>query len=48
MRRLLDVDVRQRLGLAARRTAEQHPLERNFREMLAVFEKAAARKEAGV
>ena len=47
MRRLLDADVRQRLGLAARRTAEQYPLGRNFREMLAVFEKAAARKGAG-
>ena len=47
MRRLLDADVRQRLGLAARRTAEQYPLGRNFREMMAVFEKAAARKGAG-
>ena len=46
MRRLLDPDLRERLGPAARRTAEQHPIERNFREMTAVLEKAAARKEA--
>ena len=46
MTRLLDPAVRQTMGLAARAAAEQVPLERNFREMMAVFETAAARKEA--
>lgn len=46
MRRLLDPDARRPMGLAARRTAEQYPIERNFKEMMAVFETAAARKEA--
>jgi len=46
MRELLDADLRGRMGRAARETAELHPIERNFEEMLAVFEKAAARKGA--
>jgi len=44
--RLLDADRRRRMGAAGRETAEQHPIERNVREMTAVFETAAARKEA--
>jgi len=44
---LMDANLRADMGRAARTCAEQHPLERNFREMMAVFEKAAARKEAG-
>jgi len=43
--RLLDADLRQRMGAAGRATAEQHPIERNFDEMMAVFSIAAARKE---
>jgi len=46
MRELLDADLRRRMGRAARETAELHPIERNFEEMTAVFEEAAARKEA--
>ena len=46
MRELLDANLRHRMGRAARQTAEQHPIERNFEEMMTVFEKAAARKEA--
>ncbi len=46
LRGLLDADLRRRMGRAARQVAEQHPIERNFREMMAVFETAAARKEA--
>jgi len=45
LERLLDPDRRRRLGRAARETAERHPLERNFREMMAVFETAARAKE---
>ncbi len=45
MERLLDPGERERMGAAARRTAEQYPLQRNFREMMAVIERAAARKE---
>ena len=44
---LMDAHLRADMGRAARATAEQHSIERNFREMMAVFEKAAARKEAG-
>ena len=44
--RLRDGELRRRMGAAARETAEQHPIERNVREMTAVFETAAARKEA--
>jgi UDP-glucose:(heptosyl)LPS alpha-1,3-glucosyltransferase len=43
---LRDADLRRRMGAAARETAEQHTIERNVREMTAVFETAAARKEA--
>ena len=43
---LLDPAARERMGKAARETAEGYPLRRNFQEMLAVFEIAAARKEA--
>ena len=46
MRRLLEPDLRARMGRAAGETARQHSLDRNFREMMAVFEKAAAQKEA--
>ncbi|KPK43847.1 MAG: hypothetical protein AMK72_12805, partial [Planctomycetes bacterium SM23_25] len=46
MRELLDADLRRRMGRAARETAERHPIGRNFEEMMAVFEKAAARKGA--
>ncbi len=46
MTRLLDADLRRAMGVAARQTAEQYPLERNFREMMAVFQRVAARKEA--
>jgi len=45
MRQLLDRDTRCRMARAARETAEQHSIERNFKEMMAVFEKAAARRE---
>jgi UDP-glucose:(heptosyl)LPS alpha-1,3-glucosyltransferase len=46
MTHLLDPDRRAAMGRAARKTAEQYSLERNFREMMAVFEQAVARKEA--
>jgi UDP-glucose:(heptosyl)LPS alpha-1,3-glucosyltransferase len=46
MARLMDAQVRRDMGQAARRAAQGYPLERNFREMMAVFQKAAARKEA--
>jgi UDP-glucose:(heptosyl)LPS alpha-1,3-glucosyltransferase len=46
LRRLVDADLRRTMVAPARATAEQHSLDRNFREMMAVFEKAAARKEA--
>ncbi|MEA3366642.1 MAG: glycosyltransferase family 4 protein [Planctomycetota bacterium] len=46
LRALLAPDLRRRMGEAAREVAEQHTIERNFREMMAVFETAAARKEA--
>ncbi len=46
LRVLRDAGLRQRMGAAARETAEQHPIQRNVREMMAVFETAAARKEA--
>jgi len=45
LRRLLDVDLCRVIGAAARRAVEPYTLERNFREMMAVFERAAARKE---
>jgi UDP-glucose:(heptosyl)LPS alpha-1,3-glucosyltransferase len=43
---LLDNRFRTDMGVAARATAADHSIERNFREMMAVFTKAAARKEA--
>ena len=43
--RLLDADERRRMGAAGRATAERHPIEKNFDEMMAVFTIAAARKE---
>ena len=43
--RLLDADLRRRMGEAGREVAEQHTIERNFREMMAVFETVVARKE---
>jgi UDP-glucose:(heptosyl)LPS alpha-1,3-glucosyltransferase len=46
MSRLMDGNRRAAMGLAARATAERHSLDRNFREMMAVFERAVARKEA--
>jgi UDP-glucose:(heptosyl)LPS alpha-1,3-glucosyltransferase len=46
MSRLLDADVRGRMASAARAAVQDHSIERNYREMMAVFEKAAARKEA--
>jgi UDP-glucose:(heptosyl)LPS alpha-1,3-glucosyltransferase len=46
MEKLLDADRRRAMGKAARAAAEAYPLQRNFREMMAVFQKAAARKEA--
>jgi len=46
MEKLLDADLRRAMGKAARAAAEAYPLQRNFREMMAVFQKAAARKEA--
>jgi glycosyltransferase involved in cell wall biosynthesis len=42
---LRDADVRRRMGAAAREVVQQHTIERNVREMTAVFETAAARKE---
>jgi len=45
MKRLLDPALRARMGAAARSTAEPYPIQRNFREMMAVFQRAAALKE---
>jgi len=47
MERLLDPGLRGPMGEAARRAAEQYPMERNFREMLEVFTRVAGRKEVG-
>jgi UDP-glucose:(heptosyl)LPS alpha-1,3-glucosyltransferase len=46
MQAMLDADLRAGMGEAARACAEDHPLARNFREMMAVFDAAAAGKEA--
>jgi len=46
MTRLLDPDLRARMGAAARLSVHEFSIQRNFREMMAVFEKAAKRKEA--
>jgi UDP-glucose:(heptosyl)LPS alpha-1,3-glucosyltransferase len=47
MERLLDPRLCGPMGESARRTAEQYPIERNFREMLEVFTHVAGRKEVG-
>lgn len=41
---LLDADRRRLMGRAARRLAEQHSLDRNLREMLAVYEECLAQR----
>jgi UDP-glucose:(heptosyl)LPS alpha-1,3-glucosyltransferase len=46
MGRLLDADLRRLMAHAARPAVAEHSLERNFREIMAVLEKVAARKEA--
>jgi len=45
IRTFLDPDRRAAGGRAARRLAEQHTMERHVREVLAVYERALARKE---
>jgi UDP-glucose:(heptosyl)LPS alpha-1,3-glucosyltransferase len=45
MEALLDVGQRAAMGRAARATAEQFSLSRNLRQMVAVLERACARKE---
>jgi UDP-glucose:(heptosyl)LPS alpha-1,3-glucosyltransferase len=45
MKRLLDPALRARMGAAARSSAEPYSIQRNFREMMAVFQRAAAGKE---
>lgn len=42
---LRDAARREEMGQRARESAERYPLERNFREMMDVFERAVARKE---
>ena len=44
--RLLDPDLRHRMAASARPAVREHSLEQNFREMMAVIEKVAARKGA--
>jgi UDP-glucose:(heptosyl)LPS alpha-1,3-glucosyltransferase len=44
---LLAPRLRGPMGEAARRAAEQYPIERNFREMLEVFTRVVGRKEVG-
>jgi UDP-glucose:(heptosyl)LPS alpha-1,3-glucosyltransferase len=46
MERLLDADRRRPMRQAARLAVKDHSLRQNFREMMAVFEKVKARKEA--
>jgi len=46
MGRLMDADLRRRMSAAARPAVQDCSIARNFREMMAVIEKAAARKEA--
>ena len=46
MGRLMDADLRGRMSAAARPAVQDCSIARNFREMMAVIEKAAARKEA--
>jgi UDP-glucose:(heptosyl)LPS alpha-1,3-glucosyltransferase len=45
MTRMLDPAVRAPMAAAARGAVQEHSIEQNFREMMAVFERAAARKE---
>ena len=45
LKRLLDPALRARMGAAARSSAEPYSIRRNFREMMAVFQRAAALKE---
>lgn len=46
MHELMDADLRRVMGDAARRTAEEHPLERNFKEMMDVFRLVVEQREA--
>jgi UDP-glucose:(heptosyl)LPS alpha-1,3-glucosyltransferase len=48
MEQLMDPAVRGPMGQAARRTALEHTSEREFRDLLAVLETAAAERRAGV
>ncbi len=43
LRSLLDPAVRSRVGAAARRLAERHPIEANFRQVMGVWEQVAGR-----
>ncbi|HEX4129904.1 MAG TPA: glycosyltransferase family 4 protein [Pirellulales bacterium] len=45
LRRLVDPLRRQAIGVAARRLAEEHSLDRNCREILAVYEEIVARRQ---
>ncbi len=45
MMQLFDAELRRRMGAEARRLADQHTLERNFTEMMFVFEKAVRLKQ---
>ncbi|MDK1032630.1 MAG: glycosyltransferase family 4 protein, partial [Planctomycetia bacterium] len=45
MMQLFDAELRGRMGAEARRLADQHTLERNFTEMMFVFEKAVRLKQ---
>jgi UDP-glucose:(heptosyl)LPS alpha-1,3-glucosyltransferase len=46
MQRLLDADRRQPMRQAAREAVKDHSIQQNFKDMMAVFEKVKARKEA--
>jgi len=46
MQRLLDADRRRPMRDAAREAVRDHSIQQNFKDMMAVFEKAKARKEA--
>jgi UDP-glucose:(heptosyl)LPS alpha-1,3-glucosyltransferase len=46
MQRLLDADRRKPMRQAAREAVKDHSIQQNFRDMMTVFEKATARKEA--
>jgi UDP-glucose:(heptosyl)LPS alpha-1,3-glucosyltransferase len=47
LRRLLNVEARQRMGAAARQTAEAFTEERNLNEVEAIYREAAERKKGG-